>query len=150
MKNTLLAFALIVTLFTSACASAPGDNTETVRFNLRPEQIVSWEEKGDGVAVSLNDEGKRQLSSLTRHHKGSEMQIYAGRIMLTSVTIDRVLRGDNLYVAIDNDGVHGLALSMLPPAKNRARISAPAASVPPSSGQIDPVGVLLPMPPSLG
>jgi len=117
MKDFISSLLLLSLLFLSACAAAPDRGDHIVRFALRPEQIESWEEKSGGIAVRLNTEGRRQLASLTRHNVGSEMQIYAGRVLLTSTTIGGVIRGDNIYVAIDNDDVHDLTLAQLPAAK---------------------------------
>ena len=117
--NKILAAALTFSLlFLNACSTYPHENdTKIVRFALRDDNIASWEEKGDGIAVHLNNEGRRKLVSITRNNPGSEMEIYAGRIFLTSSVIHNTLKGDNLYVEIDNDDVKDQVLAMLPQSK---------------------------------
>lgn len=117
MIKILPSLALFSLLTLSACSSLPESNdTKIVRFALRDDQIASWEEKNDGIAVHLNREGQRKLVSITRNNPGSEMEIYAGRIFLMSETIQTTLRGENLYVEI-NDDVRDQVLAMLPRAK---------------------------------
>ena len=118
MKKIISPLSLIFLLTLTACSSLPEPrDTEVVRFALRDDNIISWEEKGDGIAVKLNNAGQRKLVSITRDHKGSEMEIYAGRVLLTSEKISQTIRGESLYVEIDDDNVKDRVLAMLPAAK---------------------------------
>lgn len=117
MTRHIRTFFILSTLLISACSTTPAYNDKKiVRFALRDDQITSWKERDDGVEVHLNTEGQRKLTGLTRNNKGSEMEIYAGRIFLTSETISTTLRGNALYVEIDDD-VKDRALAMLPQGK---------------------------------
>ncbi|PZP56949.1 MAG: hypothetical protein DI586_02030 [Micavibrio aeruginosavorus] len=115
MKKIISSLLLVSTLSFTACSSTPEPRTTpVVRFALREDNITSWQEMDDGVAVELNQEGQRRLSSMTRNNLGSEMEIYAGRIFVTSEKISRPLRGQKIYVEIDNDDVRDNVLAMLP------------------------------------
>lgn len=117
MNKILTSLLLLSLLPLTACSSLPPErDTKVVRFALRDDNIATWEEKGDGIAVHLNREGQRKLVAVTRNHPGAEMEIYAGRVLLTSEKISRTLRGDNLYVEI-NDDVRDQVLALLPPSK---------------------------------
>lgn len=107
-------FLLSSILLISACSSTPEPrDTKVVRFALRDDNVQSWEEKGDGFAVHLNREGQRKLSSLTRNNKGSELEVYAGRIFLMSEVIETPLRGQAIYVRVD-DNIRDRAKLMMP------------------------------------
>ena len=117
MIKLLPSLLLVSVLTLSACSSLPDQReTPVVRFALRDDNIETWEEKNDGIAVHLNREGQRKLRALTRDHSGSEMEIYAGRVLLTSEKISQTLRGEYLYVDV-NDDVMDEAIAQLPPAK---------------------------------
>ncbi len=115
MKKIISSFLLLSTLSITACSSTPeARTTPVVRFALREDNITSWQEFDDGVAVELNREGQRKLSSITRNNLGSEMEIYAGRIFMTSQKINHPLRGQKIYVEIDNDEARDEVMAMLP------------------------------------
>ncbi len=111
----LVSILSITALSITACSSTPEPRTTpVVRFALREDNITSWQEMDDGVAVELNREGQRKLSSITRNNQGAEMEIYAGRIFVTSEKISRPIRGQKIYVEIDNDDARDEVLAMLP------------------------------------
>lgn len=116
MNKIFGTFLALSCLIITSCSTLQERETPVVRFALRDTNIESWEEKGDGIAVHLNREGQRKIASLTRNNPRSEMEIYAGRIFLTSSVISRPLRGENLYVEI-NDDVREQVLALLPQSK---------------------------------
>lgn len=117
MKTLTLSLLALSLLTLSNCSSLPEPNdTKVVRFALRDDYVTSWEPANGGIVAQLNNEGKRKLTSLTRNNPGSEMEFYAGRIFLGSQTIGHTLRGDNLFVTVDDD-VMELALAQMPHGK---------------------------------
>lgn len=114
MTHLLRTFLLSSVLLITACSSTPEPrDTKVVRFALREDNVESWQEKGDGFEVHLNREGQRKLSSLTRNNQGSELEVYAGRIFLMSEVIETPLRGQAIYVAV-NDNIRDRARTMMP------------------------------------
>ena len=117
MKTLTLSLLTLSVLSLANCSSLPETREQkVVRFALRDDYVASWEEANGGIVAHLNTEGKRKLSGLTRVNKGSEMEFYAGRIFLGSQTIGQTLRGDNIFVAVDDD-VMQLALAQMPAGK---------------------------------
>ncbi len=107
----------LCTLALAACSSTPELNeVENVRFALRDDAIASWQETDNGFAIQLNSEGQRKLCSLTRNNPDKTLEIYAGRIFVSSTTIHEPLRGTNLAVQTDDD-IKDRVMAFLPAAK---------------------------------
>ena len=119
MTKQILASLLLASLTLTACSSLPSrKENSVVRFALRDDNIASWKEKGDGIAVQLNEEGQRKIASLTRQNPGSELEVYVARTLVAVSTVNRPIRGLNVYLPVDDDKIE--AVEALLPASKRA------------------------------
>ncbi len=84
-RMTRQILSLVFILLLASCGGLPGRNdTHIVRWELKDESIALWKETGDGIEVVLNRDGDRIFSSLLRNNRDSRLEIYAGRLFVTS------------------------------------------------------------------